>query len=407
MKTNKSKKIIYMVSSVCAVLILCIGIFMGVSNNLLKKDNIQLGEAGSEENNLNVELNINKLKELAKASSDADIKTRKMESLPEKFKFMDSVNIPEGYNLEGSYNIYVREDINVEEYSVLHDYVFDYRENSENSITIAFSEIEEPLRDYFIDGGEKVSKIGETELIISQWKEMYIVTFEYKGIYFDIETTGVTENELVDLLKSIIEEQAYFFGKVIESTAQYILVEPNEGEEIRKSADKISIGLGENNDMIYPVGTNLKITYTGEIMESYPAQIKATNIEAKSADEFELKVNELVETTDNKLYKILGKEENETYDYDIYCYNVNVEIEIDGNLLSLRDALLNNKITMNEILEKANKDLSEGKITVANYKDGGSRLYKYDDYTILKCHTIDGNRDVYFGTPEMTINDVK
>ena len=205
----------------------------------------------------------------------------------------------------------------------------------------------------------------------------------------------------------ITQEQPYFFGKVIESTAQYILVEPNEGEEIRKSADKISIGLGENNDMIYPVGTNLKITYTGEIMESYPAQIKATNIEVKSADEFELKVNELIETTDNKLYKILGKEENETYDYDIYCYNVNVEVEIDRNLLSLREALLNNKISMNEILEKANKDLSEGKIIVANYKDGGSRLYKYDDYTILKCHTIDGNRNVYFGTPEMTINDVK
>lgn len=235
-------------------------------------------------------------------------------------------------------------------------------------------------------------------------KGILVKAYQYtdgkKDVVFRWEKYSPYEND-------ITQEQAYFFGKVIESTAQYILVEPNEGEEIRKSADKISIGLGENNDMIYPVGTNLKITYTGEIMESYPTQIKATNIEAKSADEFELKVNELVETTDNKLYKILGKEENETYDYDIYCYNVNVEIEIDGNLLSLRDALLNNKITMNEILEKANKDLSEGKITVANYKDGGSRLYKYDDYTILKCHTIDGNRDVYFGTPEMTINDVK
>lgn len=235
-------------------------------------------------------------------------------------------------------------------------------------------------------------------------KGILVKAYQYtdgkKDVVFRWEKYSPYEND-------ITQEQAYFFGKVIESTAQYILVEPNEGEGIRKSADKISIGLGENNDMIYPVGTNLKITYTGEIMESYPAQIKAINIEVKSEDEFELKVNELVETTDNKLYKILGKEENETYDYDIYCYNVNVEIEIDGNLLTLRDALLNNKITMNEILEKANKDLSEGKITVANYKDGGSILYKYDDYTILKCHTIDGNRDVYFGTPEMTINDVK
>lgn len=35
---------------------------------------------------------------------------------------------------------------------------------------------------------------------------MYIVNFESKGIYFDIETTGVTENELVELLKSIINK---------------------------------------------------------------------------------------------------------------------------------------------------------------------------------------------------------
>ena len=209
MKTNKSKKIIYIVSSVCAVLILCIGIFVGVSklnNNLLKNDNVQLGEAESEENNLDVVLNINKLKELAKTSLDLDIKSMKIESLPDKFKFIESVNIPEGYNLESSYNIYVRNDMNTEEYNVLHDYVFNYKESSENSIIIAFSEIEKPLRDYYIDGGEKVSKIGETELVISQWEQMYIVTFEYKGIYFDIETTGITENELVDLLESIIEK---------------------------------------------------------------------------------------------------------------------------------------------------------------------------------------------------------
>jgi len=56
------------------------------------------------------------------------------------------------------------------------------------------------------------------------------------------------------------------------------LIEPNEGEEIRKSSDKISINLGENNDEIYEVGTNVKITYKGEIRESYPAQVDVINI---------------------------------------------------------------------------------------------------------------------------------
>ncbi len=40
------------------------------------------------------------------------------------------------------------------------------------------------------------------------------------------------------------------------------------------------------------------------------------------------------------------------------------------------------------------------------YRDGGSMVYQYGSYTILKCHTLDGNRDVYIGTPEMNINDV-
>ena len=64
-----------------------------------------------------------------------------------------------------------------------------------------------------------------------------------------------------------------FYGKVVESTANHILVEPNEGEEIRKSASRISIGLGEKNDALYKVGTNVKITYTGNIRETEPAQI--------------------------------------------------------------------------------------------------------------------------------------
>ena len=74
-----------------------------------------------------------------------------------------------------------------------------------NDIKIAFSEIEAPIRDYFIGDGDKISKIGNVELKVSQWENMYIVTFEYNDIYFDIETTGITESQLVDLLKSIID----------------------------------------------------------------------------------------------------------------------------------------------------------------------------------------------------------
>ena len=78
------------------------------------------------------------------------------------------------------------------------------------------------------------------------------------------------------------EEEQFFYGKIIEATDSYIIVEPNEGDEIRKTADKISIALGKNNDTIYMVGTNLKVTYNGTIMETYPAQVEAIKIELKS-----------------------------------------------------------------------------------------------------------------------------
>ena len=81
--------------------------------------------------------------------------------------------------------------------------------------------------------------------------------------------------------------------------------------------------------------------------------------------------------------------------------------KIDDKEYSLKDALLESKITMEEIIQKANKDLDNNKITGDMYKDGGSMIYQYDTYTIIKCHTIEGNRDVYIGTKEMTLNDVK
>ena len=203
MKTNK--KIIYVLSSICAVFILGIGIFVGVNKNLLPSNTVDIGQTDGKGENVKVELNINKIKDMSMTSLDADVKTIELENLPEEFTFIENLLIPEGYGFENVYTVYTRENIDTAEYNVLHDYVLNYRKDDLNEIKIAFSKIESPIRDYFIDEGDKVSKIGEVELVISQWEEMYIVTFEYKDIYFDIETTGITEKQLVDLLESIID----------------------------------------------------------------------------------------------------------------------------------------------------------------------------------------------------------
>lgn len=110
-------------------------------------------------------------------------------------------------------------------------------------------------------------------------------------------------------------ENQSFYGTVIESKQDYIIVEPREGETIRKSADKISISLGKNNDVIYAIGTNVKVTYTGEIMETYPAQVNAINIEIKSAETSNVKDKTTEIATLVVTYQILNIAESNDEDY--------------------------------------------------------------------------------------------
>lgn len=228
MKTNKNRKILYAISSICAVFILGIGIFIGTGK--MNNTGLEIGKTEvniNKEESLVVELNINKLKVMEMASLDADIKTIDIDKLPEEFKFMENLLIPEGYEFENIHTVYTRENINIEEYNILHDYILNYKKDDLNNIKIAFSKVEQPLRDYFIQEGDKISKIGDVELKISQWEEMYIVTFEYEDIYFDIETTGITENQLVDLLESLINNVKNV-NKVMEEKDININEEPTE-----------------------------------------------------------------------------------------------------------------------------------------------------------------------------------
>lgn len=68
-----------------------------------------------------------------------------------------------------------------------------------------------------------------------------------------------------------------FQATVLEVHEKSVLVEPLEGEEIRKSADKISVSLdfvSTKEVLKLEEGIRVSIVYNGDIMESYPAQIK-------------------------------------------------------------------------------------------------------------------------------------
>lgn len=70
-----------------------------------------------------------------------------------------------------------------------------------------------------------------------------------------------------------------FDAKVLEVLEKSVLVEPLEGERERSSCDKISFATGNLKDIGVKAGSYIKITYGGEIMESYPGQIVAIDWE--------------------------------------------------------------------------------------------------------------------------------
>lgn len=199
-----------------------------------------------------------------------------------------------------------------------------------------------------------------------------------------------------------------FVGTVLDETTTYMIVEPNEDEVERKSSDKIVINYGtDHRDYLYGVGRKVVIGYTGYIMETYPAQINTDNISAEGYSDFEISIVKS-ETKESK--KILNNRElyKHNSDYNLYYYGVEeVNVTVDNKTMKLEDALRSGKITIDKIVSNANRDLNEGKITGDMYKEGGTMEYHYENFAVIKSHSLDGNRDVYIGIPEMRLNNVR
>ena len=108
------------------------------------------------------------------------------------------------------------------------------------------------------------------------------------------------------------EEYPTFIGTVLSSDGIFeevmrtadiggsieIIVEPDENEPIRKSSDKISVILKEYDGNAYDPGTKIKVTYDGQIMETYPARVKAIKIkeiENKTIEMYKVILKDIME----------------------------------------------------------------------------------------------------------------
>ena len=158
-----------------------------------------------------LELNINKAEYQSMMTLDADIKEANTElnsEFEKDFSFVKKdINAPKDLRDYGVNKVVMtRKDFSDKDYSIAHDYIWDYSNEAENrTIRIAFSKIGKPLRDYYLSSEEKISKIENTDVIITQYEKLYLAEFKLNDVYFDIETDGLTQTELVDFLISIIK----------------------------------------------------------------------------------------------------------------------------------------------------------------------------------------------------------
>lgn len=159
----------------------------------------------------NNDININYLEEIQNSTADIDAKfeEKNIEELMLKFSFIKNINITSLSSRFGE--LYVRKNINDENYSELYGYnlIYSFDENNNKMIDIFFSETREKrlsclLVEYDLDK-LKDSNINNTNIKIIEIEKWYMAKFKYNNLYFDIETYNLNEKEFIELLESIIK----------------------------------------------------------------------------------------------------------------------------------------------------------------------------------------------------------
>lgn len=371
MKKIKNKKIFYSILSTAAMFMICMVVIAGNKINVGEKENSSIVAKQDKQQGedlrlekLKTELNINEIDEdsFGLTNVDADIQSMEISELPEELNFMKNIKLPEGYKLENSYNIYVRTNRNIAKYDKLHDYVFYYRKNIDdeigNDIRVAFSRLEEPIRDYGISENDKKSTIAGVEMSIYHSKEykMYMVGFKYNDIYFDIETNDITENELVELLESIVGEVSkvkttvkdkdvgsienpqevsnskdYYAGKYIDSTGKNVILLCEDTEENRADICK-ELGITESNTIFKKAKYSYK--YLTELQEKISKKMQ-------SKESTFVTTSSLMEDTNNIKVTVITKDENELKKLkELDTIGGAIEIEYSENSMAHQDLLV-------------------------------------------------------------------
>ena len=88
------------------------------------------------------------------------------------------------------------------------------------------------------------------------------------------------KEEMREYEEKMTQVEYSFCGTITKIEENLFLVKPDENEEIRKSADLIMVQkLKIDNNVKFEIGERIKVTYDGNVLETYPAQINTIKYE--------------------------------------------------------------------------------------------------------------------------------
>ena len=220
----------------------------------------------------------------------------------------------------------------------------------------------------------------------------------------------ISENNTQGITDNIVGGS--FAGKVLDETTEYMIVEPRKDKPDISMGDKVKVLYeSEHLDYYYGIGRNVVVYFEGNPTDGDDGMKTVTtdDISTEGFREFELEVKP---STEKQKKMILSSDDIQSItsfghlrDSSLYYYGLDkVQITIKGWTMPLVDALEQGRITLHGLIIKANRDVQDGVLEELSYDDGGSQVYKYPDYTIIKYHTLEGNEDIYIGSTDMGID---
>lgn len=273
---------------------------------------------------------------------------------------------------------------NIEENTVKNENVNQNEERPKDIVVIKNGNIEnENLINEFIDN----IKDEEMELIIKFNDDIVKVKYIPKNK----TTERMFENVLVtDIGDGSFESNKKVYGYYILTKNDEIIGEyPLINWHIKKKL---------KDDNIIVRFETILAEYTSE--DELP-QICLYNLSSSNYKEsFELTYSQRKDMGIDEIY------DNNEYKLKTFGGNVSITIEQDM-MYSLEDALNQEIITTDDILEQARLDSEYGICDMAYYSDGGSIEYLYNEYTILKLNSLDGDKDLIIGMKGEIINSYK